>query len=67
MKIFAIILIIVSLSKLCLLGSQDLKDTMLDLYYKFKENPKKFVENITIFLCVDSFIGLISGLFLALC
>ena len=42
MKIWAIILIILSLSKLCIVGSQEKQELTRDLFYQIRDNLEDF-------------------------
>lgn len=61
MKIWAIILIILSLSKLCIVGSQEKHELTRDLFYQIKDNLEDFQKKAIFVLIIDSIIGLICG------
>ncbi len=61
MKIWAIILIILSLSKLCIVGSQEKHKLARDLFYQIKDNLEEFQKKAMFVLIVDSIIGLVCG------
>lgn len=61
MKIWAIILIILSLSKLCIVGSQEKHELARDLFYQIKDNLEEFKKKAMFVLIVDSIIGLVCG------
>ena len=61
MKIWAIILIILSLSKLCIVGSQERHELAKDLFYQIKDNLENFQKKAIFVLIVDSIIGLVCG------
>lgn len=61
MKIWAIILIILSLSKLCIVGSQEKHELERDLFYQIKDNLEEFQKKAMFVLIVDSIIGLVCG------
>ena len=61
MKIWAIILIILSLSKLCIVGSQEKHELVRDLFYQIKDNLEEFQKKAMFVLIVDSIIGLVCG------
>ena len=61
MKIWAIILIILSLSKLCIVGSQEKHELARDLFYQIKDNLEAFQKKAMFVLIVDSIIGLVCG------
>ena len=61
MKIWAIILIILSLSKLCIVGSQEKHGFARDLFYQIKDNLEEFQKKAMFVLIVDSIIGLVCG------
>lgn len=61
MKIWAIILIILSLSKLCMVGSQEKHELVRDLFYQIKDNLEEFQKKAMFVLIVDSIIGLVCG------
>lgn len=61
MKIWAIILIILSLSKLCIIGSQEKHALARDLFYQIKDNLEDFQKKAIFVLIIDSIIGLVCG------
>ena len=61
MKIWAIILIILSLSKLCIVGSQEKQELTRDLFYQIRDNLEDFQKKAIFVLIVDSTIGLVCG------
>lgn len=61
MKIWAIILIILSLSKLCIVGSQERHELAKDLFYQIKDNLENFQRKAVFILIIDSIIGLVCG------
>lgn len=61
MKIWAIILIILSLSKLCIVGSQEKQELTRDLFYQIKDNLEDFQKKAIFVLIIDSIIGLVCG------
>ena len=61
MKIWAIILIILSLSKLCIIGSQEKYELAQDLFYQIKDNLENFQKKAIFVLIIDSIIGLVCG------
>ena len=61
MKIWAIILIILSLSKLCIVGSQEKQELTRDLFYQIRDNLEDFQKKAIFVLIVDSIIGLVCG------
>ena len=61
MKIWAIILIILSLSKLCIVGSQEKQELTRDLFYQIRDNLENFQKKAIFVLIIDSIIGLICG------
>lgn len=61
MKIWAIILIILSLSKLCIVGSQEKQELIQDLFYQIKDNLEDFQKKAIFVLIIDSIIGLVCG------
>ena len=61
MKIWAIILIILSLSKLCIVGSQEKQELTRDLFYQIRDNLEEFQKKAMFVLIVDSIIGLVCG------
>lgn len=61
MKIWAIILIILSLSKLCIVGSQEKQELTRDLFYQIRDNLEDFQKKAIFVLIIDSIIGLICG------
>ena len=65
MKIWAIILIILSLSKLCIVGSQK-QELAKDLFYQIKDNLENFQKKAIIILIIDGLLGLICGIFILL-
>lgn len=66
MKIWAIILIILSLSKLCIVGSQEKQELAKDLFYQLKDNFESFQKKAIIILIIDGLLGLICGVFILL-
>lgn len=61
MKIWAIILIILSLSKLCMIGSQEKQEFTQDLFYQIRDNLEEFQRKAMLVLLIDSIIGLVCG------
>lgn len=61
MKIWAIILIILSLSKLCMIGSQEKQEFTQDLFYQIRDNLEEFQRRAMFVLLIDSIIGLVCG------
>lgn len=61
MKIWAIILIILSLSKLCIVGSQEKQELTRDLFYQKRDNLEDFQKKAIFVLIIDSIIGLVCG------
>lgn len=61
MKIWAIILIILSLSKLCIVGSQEKHELAKDLFYQIKDNLENFQKKAVFILIIDSIVGLACG------
>lgn len=61
MKIWAIILIILSLSKLCIVGSREKHELALDLFYQIRDNLEEFQKKAMFVLIIDSIIGLVCG------
>lgn len=61
MKICAIILIIFSLSKLCIIGSQEKYELVKDLFYQIKDNLENFQRKAVFILIIDSIVGLACG------
>lgn len=61
MKIWAIILIILSLSKLCIVGNQERHELAKDLFYQIKDNLENFQRKAMFILIIDSIIGLVCG------
>ena len=61
MKIWAIILIILSLSKLCIIGSQEKQELTRDLFYQIRDNLEDFQKKAIFVLIIDSIIGLVCG------
>lgn len=61
MKIWAIILIILSLSKLCIVGSQEKQELTRDLCYQIRDNLEDFQKKAIFVLIIDSIIGLVCG------
>ena len=59
MKIWAIILIILSLSKLCIVGSQEKQELTRDLFYQIRDNLEDFQKKAIFVLIIDSIIGLV--------
>lgn len=61
MKIWAIILIILSLSKLCIVGNQEKQELTRDLFYQIRDNLEDFQKKAIFVLIIDSIIGLVCG------
>ena len=61
MKIWAIILIIFSLSKLCIVGSLEKQELPEDLMCQIRNNPESFQKKAVFILILDSIIGLVCG------
>ena len=61
MKIWAIILIILSLSKLCIIGSHEKHEFAQDLFYPIRDNLEEFQNKAMFILIIDSIIGLVCG------
>ena len=61
MKIWAIILIILSLSKLCIIGSHEKHEFAQDLFYQIRDNLEEFQNKVLFILVIDSIIGLVCG------
>lgn len=61
MKIWAIILIIFSLGKLCIVGSLEKQELPEDLMYQIRNNPESFQKKAVFILILDSIIGLVCG------
>ncbi len=61
MKIWAIILIILSLSKLSIIGSQEKHELARDLFYQIRDNLEEFQKKAMFVLIIDSIIGLVCG------
>ena len=61
MKIWAIILIILSISKLCIIGNQQKHELAQDLLYQIRDNLENFQKKAIFVLIVDSIIGLVCG------
>lgn len=61
MKIWAIVLIILSLSKLCIVGSQEKHELAKDLFYQIKDNLENFQKKAIFILIIDSIVGLVCG------
>lgn len=61
MKIWAIILIILSLSKLCIVRSQEKQELIQDLFYQIRDNLEEFQNKAMFILIIDSIIGLVCG------
>ncbi len=61
MKIWAIILIILSLNKLGIAGSQEKQELSDDLMYQIRNNPESFQKKAVFILILDSIIGLVCG------
>ena len=61
MKIWATILIILSLSKLCIIGSHEKHEFAQDLFYQIRDNLEEFQNKAMFILIIDSIIGLVCG------
>lgn len=61
MKILAFILIVFSLSKLFIAGSQDWHEMATDLFYQIKNDIEGFQRKAITILVLDGIVGLIYG------
>ena len=61
MKIWAIILVTLSLSKLCIVGSQEKQNLAKDLLCQIGDNLDNFQKKAVFILTVDSIVGLTCG------
>lgn len=61
MRIWAIILIVLSLSKLCIVGKRDKYELAKYLFYQIKDNLESFQNKVLFILVIDSIIGLVCG------
>lgn len=61
MKIWAIILIVLSLSKLCIVGKRNKYELAKYLFYQIKDNLESFQNKVLFILVIDSIIGLVCG------
>ncbi len=61
MKIWAIILIVLSLSKLCIVGKWNKYELAKYLFYQIKDNLESFQNKVLFILVIDSIIGLVCG------
>ena len=61
MKIWAIIIIIISIFKLCIAGCQEKNNLSDDLFYQLKHNLEDFQSKAMFLLLLDVIIGLICG------
>lgn len=66
MKVWAIILIIFSLNKLYIIGSQEKQELTRDIFYQIKDNLENFQKKVILILLIDGIIGLICGFLLLL-
>lgn len=64
MKILAVILLIISLSKICVIFSIERYDLETEIYYSIKNNVSRFHKIWTISLFIDAIIGILCALFL---
>lgn len=61
MKIWAIILIILSLSKLCIVGKWDKYQYSKYLFYQIRDNLDNLQDEFLCILIIDSIVGLVCG------
>lgn len=61
MKIWAITLILLNLSKLYIIGSQDKHKLARNLFYQIRYNSEEFQKKAMFVLIIDSIIGLACG------
>ena len=61
MRIWAIILIALSLSKLCIVGKRNKYELAKYLFYQIKDNLESFQNKVLFILVIDSIIGLVCG------
>lgn len=61
MRIWAIILIVLSLSKLCIVGKRNKYELAKYLFYQIKDNLESFQNKVLFILVIDSIIGLVCG------
>lgn len=61
MKALSVILIIFSLAKLLVAGSQEKKELATDLFYQLQNNLESFQKKALFVLLLDGIIGLICG------
>ena len=61
MRIWAIILIVLSLSKLYIVGKRDKYELAKYLFYQIKDNLESFQNKVLFILVIDSIIGLVCG------
>ena len=61
MRIWAIILIVLSLSKLCIVGKRNKYELAKYLFYQIKDNLESFQNKVLFILVIESIIGLVCG------
>ncbi len=61
MRIWAIILIVLSLSKLYIVGKRNKYELAKYLFYQIKDNLESFQNKVLFILVIDSIIGLVCG------
>ncbi len=61
MRVWAIILIVLSLSKLCIVGKWNEYELAKYLFYQIKDNLESFQNKVLFILVIDSIIGLVCG------
>lgn len=62
MKILAIILIIFSLTKLCIVGSNKDNEFSTELQYQVQNNLEDFQSRVILILIIDGIIGILCGI-----
>jgi len=64
MKLLGIIILVLSLTKLCIIGSSEKYELEQDLYNSIKNDVEKFHNQLTMFVIIDSLIGISVALLL---
>lgn len=62
MKIWAVVLVILSLTKLCIAFSQDRSELVEDLIYQLLKNLDDFQKKAILILAIDGIIGIICSI-----
>lgn len=64
MNFIGVLLVIISLSKLCIAGSSEKQELSKELFYSIKDDILEFEKKMVTILVIDGVIGVIGGLIL---